>query len=373
MHKALEHREVCWWNTSATKLESQQNTCVPLWLCCEPWHGTTAGCWKVSSHRSEMAVVLTSHGRKEVGDETRFDWVKRCWHRYEGVDERQDMEIDEPDGAWIWVQVWSVLHSSQWRQTRRRRILDRGASTSTRWWKLEREMIQVMKAIALKPWRGCGPRLVLFRWSGADHRHRDNVWQLRKSRLNEWQTSRCSCREINWVEMMWSGLGRSDSNGVRPWAVERQDEKGAGNRTYVDNLLFTSCGVGDWWLVVSPHACFRAFLVLPCARFPCCFGLCDQDEVPCLGQSWMSQHGCQMTEVSLAHVAQRVTDTQQSCYWCILIMKALQGSKVILSFAPVCLSFLTRVVLILKKMKEKKNKDIKTNNYKKKQWHRKHF
>ena len=41
----------------------------------------------------------------------------------------------------------------------------------------------------------------------------------------------------------------------------------------------------DWWLVVSPHACFPAFLVLPCARFPCCFGLCDQDEVLSLSQS----------------------------------------------------------------------------------------
>ena len=37
--------------------------------------------------------------------------------------------------------------------------------------------------------------------------------------------------------------------------------------------------------LVSPHACFQAFLVLPCARFPCCFGLCDQDEVLTLGQS----------------------------------------------------------------------------------------
>ena len=61
--------------------------------------------------------------------------------------------------------------------------------------------------------------------------------------------------------------------------------------------LFASCGVGDWWLVVSPHACFRAFLVLPCARFPCCSGFCDQDEALSLGQS---QHGCQMTEVSCA-------------------------------------------------------------------------
>ena len=33
----------------------------------------TAGCWKMSSHRSEMALVTTSHGREEVGDETRFD------------------------------------------------------------------------------------------------------------------------------------------------------------------------------------------------------------------------------------------------------------------------------------------------------------
>ena len=44
-------------------------------------------------------------------------------------------------------------------------------------------------------------------------------------------------------------------------------------------------GVGDWWLVVSPHACFRAFLVHPCARFHCCFGLRDQDKVLSLGQS----------------------------------------------------------------------------------------
>ena len=37
--------------------------------------------------------------------------------------------------------------------------------------------------------------------------------------------------------------------------------------------------------LVSPHACFRAFLVLPCVRFSCCFGLCDQDAVLSLGQS----------------------------------------------------------------------------------------
>ena len=34
------------------------------------------------------------------------------------------------------------------------------------------------------------------------------------------------------------------------------------------SIVYSSCGVGDWWLVVSPHACFWAFLVLPCARFP---------------------------------------------------------------------------------------------------------
>ena len=52
-------------------------------------------------------------------------------------------------------------------------------------------------------------------------------------------------------------------------------------------------------VVVLPHKCFQAFLVLLCARFPCCFGLCVRDVV-------LSQ----MTEVSLAHVAQCVTDTQ---------------------------------------------------------------
>ena len=45
-----------------------------------------------------MAVVATSHGREEVGDETRSDRVKHCRHRNEGVDEREDMETDEPDG-----------------------------------------------------------------------------------------------------------------------------------------------------------------------------------------------------------------------------------------------------------------------------------
>ena len=53
--------------------EPTKTLVLPLRLRCEPWHGTTAGCWKMSSHRSEMAVVTTSHGREEAGNETRFD------------------------------------------------------------------------------------------------------------------------------------------------------------------------------------------------------------------------------------------------------------------------------------------------------------
>ena len=48
--------------------------------------------------RRKMAVVTTSHGREEVGNETRSDRVKHCRHRDEGTDERQNMETDEPDG-----------------------------------------------------------------------------------------------------------------------------------------------------------------------------------------------------------------------------------------------------------------------------------
>ena len=52
------------------------------------------------------------------------------------------------------------------------------------------------------------------------------------------------------------------------------------------SIVYFPLVLGDWWFVESPPACFRAFLVLPCARFPCCcFGLCDQDEVLSLGQS----------------------------------------------------------------------------------------
>ena len=35
---------------------------------------------------------------------------------------------------------------------------------------------------------------------------------------------------------------------------------------FIVHLLWCS----GWWFVVSPHACFRALLVLPDARFPCC-------------------------------------------------------------------------------------------------------
>ena len=56
------------------------------------------GCWEMPPHRGESAVVTTSHGREEVGNETRSDRVKHCRHRDEGADERQNMETDEPDG-----------------------------------------------------------------------------------------------------------------------------------------------------------------------------------------------------------------------------------------------------------------------------------
>ena len=50
------------------------------------------------SHRGEVIVVAVSHGREEVSDEACSYRVKHCWHRYEGVDERQNMEFGEPDG-----------------------------------------------------------------------------------------------------------------------------------------------------------------------------------------------------------------------------------------------------------------------------------
>ena len=96
--KDLEQQEACWWNTSVTKLERQRKhlySTVTL-LRAVAWHNS----WVL-----ENVVTLkwngcgyTNHGREEVGDETRFDRVKRCWHRNEGVDERQDMETDAPDG-----------------------------------------------------------------------------------------------------------------------------------------------------------------------------------------------------------------------------------------------------------------------------------
>ena len=50
------------------------------------------------SHRGEVIVAAASHGREEVCDEACSNRVKHCWHRYEGVDERQNMEFGEPDG-----------------------------------------------------------------------------------------------------------------------------------------------------------------------------------------------------------------------------------------------------------------------------------
>ena len=60
MHKDLELRETCYWNTSA-----------------EPTKTLVLHCDSVASRgmaqRLEMAVVTTSHGREEVGNETCFD------------------------------------------------------------------------------------------------------------------------------------------------------------------------------------------------------------------------------------------------------------------------------------------------------------
>ena len=79
-----------------------------------------------------MAVVTTSHGREEVGNETRSDWVKHCRHRDEGTDERQNVETDEPDGNELgcWVEC---LVQQPMEKTTGTSIPDRGVSLSTRY------------------------------------------------------------------------------------------------------------------------------------------------------------------------------------------------------------------------------------------------
>ena len=95
----------------------------------------------------------------------------------------------------------------------------------------------------------------------------------------------------------------------------------------------------------------------------------------------MSQHGCQMTEVSLARVAWRVTDTESLL---LLMHPDHEGTPRFKSHLVVCtrlrcclpLSFLTRVVQKIKKSKKiqkksknqrksKKIKKLKNQNQKK--------
>ena len=60
------------------------------------------------------------HGREEVDNEARSDRVKHCRRWDEGVDERQNMETDEPDGMSLVVGVECLVQQPKLKTTGRR-------------------------------------------------------------------------------------------------------------------------------------------------------------------------------------------------------------------------------------------------------------
>ena len=82
------------------------------------------GCWEMSQDRSEIAVVTTSHGRKEVGNETRSDRVNTLQTSgRRGLTSDRMWKTDEPDGNEFGCWGGVSLCSSQWRKPRGRRFL----------------------------------------------------------------------------------------------------------------------------------------------------------------------------------------------------------------------------------------------------------
>ena len=188
--------------------------------------------------------------------------------------------------------------------------------------------MQVIKATALKPWRGCCGQdlccsdvvvtsraietvsmtcLESMKWC-RPRPSRQCVTAVRTSRVtNESFAQECyqqsdqlrrhDVERIGPIRFQWCSSmscrasGRGGVLGIAlMWTTYGKVYNGITDDDTHDDILNLSivCLLWCWGLVVcrvAGRVLPGASLVLPCVRFPCCFALCDQDEVLNLGQS----------------------------------------------------------------------------------------